>query len=66
MVLFKASCVMHQFFQLIVSGVLDHTPPCIPLIFFIDIPHVLQGRQSIVREDISLMGKRRNQRMKSG
>ena len=60
MVPFKASCVMHQFFQLIVSIVLGHTSPCIPLIFFIDIPHVLQGRLSIVREDINLTGKRRN------
>lgn len=55
MVPIKASYVMHQFFQLIVSGVLDHTPPAVPLIFFIDIPHVLQGRQSMVREDINLV-----------
>ena len=60
MIPFKASCVMHQFFQLIVSIVLDHTSPCTPRIIFIDISHVLQGRQPIVREDLYIMGKRRN------
>lgn len=37
MVPFKASCVMHQFFQLVVSIVPDQASPCSPLAIFTDI-----------------------------